>query len=155
MCHDLVMIRPLVAVALSVSVAAGCRPSDSDDVGLTTDTRSSSIADEQAQIDFLDRYVKLPSPVIETEFHIVYHDNSVGRIPGPSDWSIEFAVRVDPDDTELWTDGISPEEEPADWDEGLLDGWDVDGDAPMFYARSGTVRAVYGDDVIVQLSQTT
>ncbi|MEP6296930.1 MAG: hypothetical protein ABJ382_06365, partial [Ilumatobacter sp.] len=89
-----------IGCALAVAgllLGSGCGASDPVDEDLTTDTTSASISGESEQIDFLDRYVTLPTPVSETEFHIVYQDNSRGVVPGPSDWTIEFAVRVDPD----------------------------------------------------------
>ncbi len=147
-------------VVAGVLAGVGCGGSDpggSDPVeqGLSTDTTSASISGESEQIEFLERYVVLPSPIEETEFHIVYRDNSGGAVPGPSDWTIEFAVRVDPGEMSLWTEGVEPIDAPPAWDDELITGWDVGDASPRFYGRSGTVRAVYGDEVVLQVSSTT
>lgn len=151
------MQRVLISFLLaSLAATTACSSGDDgDDTGLSTSTQSSSIADEAEQIEFLGRYATLPSPVQETEFDIVYHDNSTGRIPGPSDWSIEFAVRIDPADLAKWTDGLTESDAPPEWDERLISSWDVADATPDFYVRSGTTRAVYDDGVVLQVSQTT
>jgi len=46
------------------------------------------------------------SEVKDAEYHIIYCDNSGGLVPGPSDWDIRVALKVDPEDILLWTDGM-------------------------------------------------
>ena len=69
----------------------------------TTNTQSSDLATEAERLDFLAQYVVLKSPVDAAEFHIVYHDNSGGFVPGPSDWDIRAVMHVT--DVVAWTEG--------------------------------------------------
>ena len=55
---------------------------------------------------FLHRYITLYSAVEATEFHIVYHDNAGGAVPGPSDWDMRVALKVAPADVSAWTNGL-------------------------------------------------
>jgi hypothetical protein len=73
---------------------------------LTTDTHSAQFATDAEKIAFLRRYITLDSAVEATEFHIVYHDNAGGAVPGPSDWDMRVALKVAPADTPAWTHGL-------------------------------------------------
>ena len=68
----------------------------------TTDTRSDTLPTAAARVEFLARYLKLQAPVTDASFHVVWHDNSGGLVPGPSDWSIVAALRVSPADAPVW-----------------------------------------------------
>jgi len=72
----------------------------------TTDIWSSSFENQEEKLTFLGEYLIMPSEIIDAEYHIVYHDNSGGLIPGPSDWDIIAALKVAPEDIPLWTDGM-------------------------------------------------
>src|SRR5262245_18839405 len=93
------------AVLLPTALA-GCGSGGGVSASLTTDTRSAQLATDAEKIAFLRRYVKLSSAVEATEFHIVYHDNAGGRVPGPSDWDIRVALKVAPADVPAWTGGL-------------------------------------------------
>lgn len=69
---------------------------------LTTDTYSSKFNSDQQKIEFITKYLKLPTPIETTEFHIVYHDNS-SIPPGPSDWRIQAIIKTSPSKLKLWT----------------------------------------------------
>lgn len=73
---------------------------------LTTDTQSAQFATDAEKIAFLGRYITLYTAVETTEFHIVYHDNATGAVPGPSDWDMRVALKVAPADVAAWTDGL-------------------------------------------------
>jgi hypothetical protein len=73
---------------------------------LTTDTHSAQFATDAEKITFLRRYTKLYSAVETTEFHLIYHDNAGGAVPGPSDWDMPVALKVAPADVSAWTDGL-------------------------------------------------
>lgn len=45
----------------------------------------------------------MPSEIIDTAYHIIYQDNSKGRVPGPSDYNIRAAFTVAAGDLPLWT----------------------------------------------------
>src|SRR5262245_40161450 len=74
--------------------------------GKSTDTRSAALATDADKIAFLQQYLTLPSPIAATEFHIVYHDNAAGGLPGPSDWDVQAVIKVAPADLPRWTDGM-------------------------------------------------
>jgi len=96
------------AVLLLVALSACGAPGAGGDTGvsLTTDTYSAQFARDAEKFAFLRRYVTLSSAVEATEFHIVYHDNAGGRVPGPSDWDMRVALKVAPADVPAWTSGL-------------------------------------------------
>lgn len=78
------------------AVATGCQPGASKiQPSLTTDTRSASLEDEASRAAFLARYIELPSELDARAFHVIYHDQSGGLVPGPSDYTISMALRGD------------------------------------------------------------
>lgn len=93
--------------------------------GLTTDTRSTSFKNAEEKLDFLTKYLTIPSKVNDLSYHIAYQDNSKGRapgLPGPSDWDIRAVFTVDKGDLSQWTEGmkkILPEQVDFAWWEDL------------------------------------
>ena len=73
---------------------------------LTTDTRSAQLASDADKLAFLRRYLSLASAVAATEFHIVYHDNTGGPVPGPSEWDMHVALKLASADIPAWTRGL-------------------------------------------------
>ena len=94
----------LLLVALAACGTSGARGVTS--ASLTTDTRSAQLATDAEKIAFLHRYITLYSAVEATEFHIAYHDNAGGAVPGPSDWDMRVALKVAPADVSAWTSGL-------------------------------------------------
>jgi hypothetical protein len=96
------------AMLLLVALAACGIPSagGNTSASLTTDTHSAQFATDAEKIAFLGRYITLYSAVETTEFHIVYHDNAGGAVPGPSDWDMRVAVKVAPAEVSAWTSGL-------------------------------------------------
>ena len=142
----------LGGLGLVILLLGACNGTSS--TSLSTDTKSSELATEGEQIEFLGRYVTLKSAVSETEFHIVYHDNSGGGLAGPSDWDIRVVMRVD--DVGAWIDGKT-EVDAADfsWAEGLL----VEGlrptSEPVYYGSGTTMIAVFEGEQIIFFRSTT
>jgi hypothetical protein len=104
-----IQCRPWCVACLAVlllSALAACGARGGASTSLTTDTRSAQFATDAEKIAFLRRYVTLYSQVEATEFHIVYHDNSGGRVPGPSDWDMRVALKVAPGGVPAWTSGL-------------------------------------------------
>ena len=149
-------IKVLSAVLLLVSLLAGCslnseklpepreEPEQTESTGntrgteptasappiaepdRTTNTWSSSFRSREEKLAFLCGYMTMPSEVIDAEYHIVYHDNSGGLIPGPSDWDIRVVLKVAPEDTYRWTDGMKrlvPDQIDIDLWDGLGTEW--------------------------------
>jgi hypothetical protein len=96
------------AILLLVALVACGTPGTSGgtSASLTTDTYSAQLATDAEKIAFLRRYIMLYSAVEATEFHIVYHDNAGGAVPGPSDWDMRVALKVAPADIPAWTNGL-------------------------------------------------
>ena len=96
---------------LCVSIALFLGACGSSSANLTTDTRSSAFATDAEKITFLRRYLHLKTPIQATEFHIVYHDNSGGGVPGPSDYDLRVALLIDQPNLDAWTAGLHPSPE--------------------------------------------
>ena len=75
------------------------------DNGRSTDTRSSTLENARLRVKFLDEYAMGPTTPLDAEFHLVYHDNSGGIIPGSDDYDIRAVVKVPPDAVSKWADG--------------------------------------------------
>ena len=119
---------------------------------MTTDTRSGSLQNDRARIEFLQRYLKLPSEVQATEFHITFKDNRKGMVSSPSDYDIRVAVKVPPEKVPAWAADM-PKVEPFDvaWARQLLpkdDRWAVHS-TPTFYARDRVFVVTYEPEGIV------
>ena len=119
---------------------------------MTTDTRSASLANDPAKLAFLQRYLKLPSEVHATEFHITFKDNRKGIVAGPSDYDIRVAVKVPPDKVPLWAADM-PKVDPFDvaWAHELLpkdDRWALRS-APTFYARERVFVVTFEPEGVV------
>jgi hypothetical protein len=101
-----------VAAALAVILAGvlvmAWLLSSHDQPSRTTDTRSDTLPTPAARVEFLARYLKLRAPVTDAAFHVVWHDNSGGGVPGPSDGSIVAALRVSPADAKAWLADARP-----------------------------------------------
>ena len=102
----------LLGFLLFSYLLAGCSlkplpsPAINKESSLSTDTWSSAFRSVEEKLLFLAKYMEMPSEVQDAEYHIVYHDNSGGMIPGPSDWDIRVALVIEPDNIYLWTDGM-------------------------------------------------
>jgi len=151
------------AILLLTALLTGCTFNTNETRGnqnLTTDTWSSSFQDTAQKIDFLKKYVTCPSGVIDTEFHINYHDNGTGLVPGPSDWNITVAVQINPADLLLWiADMHETSSEEVDlkwWDELLLQGWNRS-ENPIFYQweQHWTYLVAYPESGVVLKYATT
>ena len=108
----------LLAVTMIFSLNA---PENEKEQNKTTDTWSHSFSNKNEKLSFLTEYLVANSEILNAEYHIVYHDNSNGMIPGPSDWDIRVALKIKPEDMSLWTNGFeritSSEIDLTWWDE--------------------------------------
>jgi hypothetical protein len=101
-------------VALMSLLLVSCAESS-----LTTDTSSSKFNNDRQKIEFLTKYLKLPTPIETTEFHIVYHDNS-GIPPGPSDWKIQSIIKTSPSNLKICTEEMSLRSQSINLDWGYV-----------------------------------
>ena len=138
-------------IGLAILVLAACSGPTSD---RSTDTRSVDLSTEAEQIEFLGRYVNLKSAVSETEFHIVYHDNSGGLVPGPSDWDIRAVMVVD--DVAPWIDGkTAVETADFSWADSIVTEGLRPSSQPRYYTNSTTAIAVYEPESIIFFRSST
>lgn len=137
---------------LLIFLAAACSGTPTAD--LTTDTRSTELSTEVEQIKFLRRYVELQSAVTQTKFHIIYHDNSGGLVPGPSDWNIQAVMQVE--DVAPWIDGKT-QLDSADftWADALLTEELRPSSQPTYYTNGATTIAVFEPELIIYFRSTT
>jgi hypothetical protein len=98
--------------------------------------------------------VDFKSAVRQTEFHIIYHDNSGGLVPGPSDWDIQAIMQVE--DVAPWVDSKT-EIDSADfaWADGLLTDELRPSSQPTYYTNQPTTNAVYETEQLIYLHSTT
>lgn len=116
----------------------------------TTDTLSSSFTNTQEKIDFLKRYVNLPSEVEASEYHIVYFSGS-GIGVGPSEWDFNMVFRLEPKHIKYWTDNIEESSTAYDlaWAKELLPkDWQLQSE-PKYYARSGELTVFETEAIIL------
>lgn len=79
----------------------GCKTSSSR----TTDTYSESISSRALKVRFLKDYLGGPTEPEDVEFHIVFHDNAGGCVPGSDDYDLQVVEKVRPDEVAKWADG--------------------------------------------------
>jgi hypothetical protein len=140
-----------VAAALAVILAGvlvmAWLLSSHDQPSRTTDTRSDTLPTPAARVEFLARYLKLRAPVTDAAFHVVWHDNSGGGVPGPSDWSIVAALRVSPADAKAWLADARPAAAAAPAHSLIPASWNVTS-AGDSYVRDGTSLRWHGEGVL-------
>jgi hypothetical protein len=89
---------------------------------ISTNTWSYEFQNKDEKLSFLAEYMMAYSEIEDAEYHIIYHDNSGGLVPGPSDWDIRVALKVKSHDMSLWIEGfdeISSSEVDLAWWGGL------------------------------------
>jgi hypothetical protein len=121
-----------------------------DQSSLTTDTKSSQFATNEEKIAFLERYLNLPTKVEAAEYHIVYQDNSTGRVPGPSGWDMRVVVKVAPEDIPLWLESSTETTEPFDltWAYDLVKEWQLKS-VPKFFVGNKRAAVFETEGVLV------
>jgi len=153
----------IISAALTLCIIAVSIPiifkADSPD--RTTDTWSHSFSDMDEKLAFFEEYLIAPSEVLDVEYHIEYHDNSKGAVPGPSDWDIRAALKIKPEDISLWTDGFS--EIPTDeielswWDGLKTENISWEGRDFVYYQRPESISylVVFPDAGVILKSVST
>ena len=76
----------------------------------STNTTSDALPSLAQRVEFLERYVTFRRQYQELGFHIVYHNNGGGGVPGPSDWDIRVVAVVPPEQLPQW---LPPDGAPA------------------------------------------
>jgi hypothetical protein len=107
------------------------------------------------KIAFLSRYLSAKSDIEAAEFIIEYQDNSGGWVPGPSDWDIQAAMKMQPRDTRLWAEGLDrdlSEDHDLSWGMRLTqsEGWRIESKPQIFVSQNRDVTvAIFGPEGIV------
>lgn len=138
------LFQTLVLASLFLLVTA-CQPlaTAPEEKSSTTDTYSRDLSSNATKIAFLQQYLAAPSTILATEFHIVFHDNSRGLVPGPSDWDIQAVIKVAPLDLARWQVDLTPlPAEGADlaWAYALLPTaptWSITSEPQIFQGKTG------------------
>jgi hypothetical protein len=147
------LILPIASLYL-VACSDLSRTVGRDRSSLTTNTYSSRFNSDRQKIEFLSKYLKFLSPIEATEFHIVYHDNSTGILPGPSDWNIEAVMKVSPSNLKRWTQELKLQQQPIDlaWGYALIakdkQRWNLKS-KPRIYTRYSVRIAVFEAEGVV------
>jgi hypothetical protein len=119
---------------------------------MSTDTHSKQFATDTEKIQFLKRYLSFPTAVETAEFHVVYHDNSGGGIPGPSDWDIQAVLNVAPQNLSAWTHNakVTAEKQDLAWGYSLAQqrGWKLQSE-PKVYTASGKIVAIFEKEGLI------
>lgn len=76
----------------------GCGQSGPDSVKIN----SSAISSMSERITILERYVNFRRSYESLDFDLIYHNNSGGLVPGPSDWDIRLVTRVPRSELPTW-----------------------------------------------------
>ena len=125
----------------------------------STDTHSTDFAEKGPKLDFLRKYMSHMEGVQDAEYHIIYHDNGSGWVPGPSDYSITVALLIEPDSLGHWLDECEGKDTMVNinaW-RGSLPGfdWSVTGTPYVCRPEPGVEKIVYEQDGIVLARYTT
>jgi hypothetical protein len=139
-----------LGLTIGLTVLAVSRPRPA---AMATDTRSASLQGDPAKLDFLKKYLRLPTEVQATEFHIAYHDNSKGMVPGPSDYDLRVVVKVPPDKVSQWVAEMGQPTAPFDvaWAYELLpkeERWRI-ASPPTYYQRDRVQVVTFEPEGIV------
>lgn len=158
MCH---VMKYLLTLFLSIGMISACVPLVEQSPNRTTNTRSTEFSTAEEKIAFLGQYLKLHSGIQETEFHIIYKDNSTGRVPGPSDWIILAVIKSDPEVLPAWTAERTPIDpttvDLAQWQEVLpkTEKWYIQSEPIAYQSGVGTLLVVYEAEGILLFRSST
>ena len=86
----------IILLLLLISCLISCNESR------TTNTYSKDFESKTEKLNFLKKYLNLRTEVEDLEYHISYMDNSTGMLPGPSEWTIRVALKVNTDSLSKW-----------------------------------------------------
>lgn len=139
-----------LGLTIGLTVLAVVRPRPS---AMATDTRSASLQGDAAKLEFLKKYLRLPTEVQATEFHIRYHANSKGMVPGPADYDLRVVVKVPPDNVPQWAAEMGQPTAPFDvaWAYELLpkdQRWQI-ASPPTYYERDRVQVVTFPPEGIV------
>src|SRR5262245_54622904 len=90
----------------------------------STNTSSSAFPTLEERVAFLEQYVKFRRHYRRLEFSLFYRNGADGCAPSPSEWNLDLAAEVPPDELGQWTQGLArqatkPQEAPSTDRDGI------------------------------------
>jgi hypothetical protein len=102
-CPRLIFNIVIFTIALvSCSESEGTIIQNEDDTENVNMLQSLNYETRDARVNFLSSYVDFLSEVIDVKFDLIVHDNSTGRVEGPSDYNYTFLVKLEQGDYSFW-----------------------------------------------------
>jgi len=96
-CSREVQTIRIVLLALTLLITS-CKPSGP----ASTETNSAGFATLAERTNFLQQYVTFKRSYESLDFHIAFHNNSGGMVPGPSDWDVRLIAKVPAAELQSW-----------------------------------------------------
>lgn len=121
----------------------------------STDVYSYQIDDKTEKNEILKKYLMKESGLIDAEYHICFQDNGTGRVPGPSDYNIKLALKVESDSLDSWISHLEPSSKKISidqWDELKLDGdfWKLKSEPELYHSSLFTeIKLLYRKENII------
>lgn len=95
------MRRSLILLLMMIT-STGCGGPTGPTGPPSTDTSSDALPSLERRVEFLERYVTFRRGYNDLGFHIAYHNNGGGMVPGPSEWDIRLVATVPPAELTAW-----------------------------------------------------
>ena len=121
----------------------------------SADVYSYPIDDKTEKIETLKKYLTKDSGLIDTEYHIWFQDNGTGRVPGPSDYNIKLALKIEPDSLDSWINYLEPSSKKISidlWEELKLDRnfWQLESEPELYHSSLSTeVKLLFRKENII------
>jgi hypothetical protein len=121
----------------------------------SADVYSYQIDDKTEKIKTLKKYLTKESGLIDAEYHIWFQDNGTGRVPGPSDYTIKLALKIEPDSLDSWINYLEPSSKKISidlWDELKLDRnfWQLKSEPELYHSSLSTeVKLLFRKENII------
>ena len=126
----------------------------------TINVFSKDIKDQNQKKETLKKYLKKQSGIQDSEYHFWFMDNGGDRIPGPSDYNITLALKIETDSIDNWVGYLEPTRpfNISSWESLELNvkNWELKG-TPKYYRSSlGTeIKVVFKEQNIVLAKYST
>lgn len=128
----------------------------------TTNLYSHQFKGKAQRLKKLKEYLNEDTGWIAAEYHIWYQDNETGLVPGPSDYTIKLALKIEADSIDSWIYYLQPSDKNVsikNWEDLNLEGeeWTVESVPEVYFSSLQTeVKVVYRKErVILAIYSTT
>jgi len=117
---------------------------------------SYEIESQKEKLQQLKTYLTKDSGLLDAEYHIVFHDNSTGFVPGPSDHHITLALKIESDSLDAWInnnlDSTSQSISLEFWTDLNLEPnkWELNSKPEVFISKNKKLlKMVYRNEAII------